>query len=50
MPCGDIAFTLAYNEEIHATINTRDALIPIATATTYMSEMAGNKMDDLLKF
>jgi len=50
MPCGDVAFNLAYSEEIHAKLNTRDALLPIATATTYMSEMAGNKMDDLLKF
>lgn len=50
IPCTDIPFTLAYPEDIHADMNTRSALLPIATATTYMSEVAGNKMDDILKF
>lgn len=50
MPCADIPFNLAYNEELHQEINTKTVLLPISTATTYMSEMAGNKMDDLLKF
>lgn len=50
MPCTDAPFTLAYPEEIHKEINTCAALIPMATATTYMSEVAGNKMEDILKF
>lgn len=50
MPCGDAPFTLAYPEELHKEINTESVLIPLSTATTYMSELAGNKMDDVLKF
>lgn len=50
MPCTDAPFTLAYPEELHKEINSRSALVPMATATTYMSELAGNKMDDILKF
>ena len=50
MPCMDAPFTLAYPEELHKELNTETVLIPLATATTYMSELAGNKMDDILKF
>jgi len=50
MPCTDAPFTLAYPESLHQELNTTAALLPIATATTYMSEVAGNKMDDILKF
>lgn len=50
MPCTDAPFTLAYPEEIHKEMYQRGALIPMATATTYMSEIAGNKMEDILKF
>lgn len=50
MPCTDAPFTLAYPEDVHKDLNRRAALIPMATATTYMSEVAGNKMDDILKF
>ena len=50
MPCTDAPFTLAYPESIHRDIDNRSPLIPMATATTYMSELAGNKMDDILKF
>lgn len=50
MPCSDEPFTLAYPEEIHHAIHSRSTLLPMATATTYMSEVAGNKMDDILKF
>lgn len=50
MPCTDAPFTLAYPEDVHKDLNGRAALIPMATATTYMSEVAGNKMDDILKF
>lgn len=48
--CSDIPFTLAYSEATHQQMHTKDVILPIATATTYMSEMAGNKMDDILKF
>lgn len=50
MPCTDAPFTLAYPEPIHQQIDQRAVLIPMSTATTYMSEVAGNKMDDILKF
>lgn len=50
MPCTDAPFTLAYPEDVHKDLNGRAALVPMATATTYMSEVAGNKMDDILKF
>ena len=50
MPCGDIPFNLAYDEKLHKEVNTKNVMLPISTATTYMSEMAGNKMDDILKF
>ena len=50
MPCEDAPFTLAYPEGVHQELNNRGPLIPMSTATTYMSELAGNKMDDILKF
>lgn len=50
VPCTDVPFVLAYPESMHAELDKRSTLLPIATATTYMSEMAGNKMDDILKF
>lgn len=50
MPCTDIPFVLAYPEDVHADMDVRSAILPIATATTYMSEFAGNKMEDILKF
>ena len=50
MACTDEPFTLAYPEDTHKEIHNRGVLLPISTATTYMSEIAGNKMEDILKF
>lgn len=48
-PCDDIPFTLAWDEDTHRKMWTTSAMLPVATATTYMSEVAGNKLDDILK-
>lgn len=48
-PCDDIPFTLAWNEELHQRMWATSVMLPVATATTYISELAGNKMDDILK-
>ena len=48
--CDDIPFTLGWDEDIHSQLYPESVQIPIATATTYMSEMAGNKMEEILKF
>lgn len=48
--CDDIPFTLGWDEDVHQNLYPTSVQLPIATATTYMSEMAGNKMEDLLKF
>lgn len=50
MPCLDAPFTLSFDEKTYQKINSRAVLIPISTATTYMSDICGNKMDDILKF
>lgn len=48
--CDDIPFTLGWDEYVHSQLHPMSVQIPIATATTYMSETAGNKMEDILKF
>lgn len=48
--CTDIPFTLGWNEDVHSELYPTSPQLPISTATTYISELAGNKMDDLLKF
>lgn len=48
-PCDDIPFTLAWDEATHQGMWTTSVMLPVATATTYMSELAGNKMDEMLK-
>lgn len=48
--CDDIPFTLGWDEDIHSGLYPESVQLPIATATTYMSEMAGNKMEEILKF
>ena len=48
--CDDIPFTLGWDENLHQQLYPTSVQIPISTATTYISEVAGNKMDDILKF
>lgn len=48
--CDDIPFTLGWDEDTHRELYQTSVQIPIATATTYLSETAGNKMEDILKF
>lgn len=48
--CDDIPFTLGWDENLHQQLYPTSVQIPISTATTYISEAAGNKMDDILKF
>lgn len=48
-PCDDIPFTLAWDEAVHQSMWTTSVMLPIATATTYLSEIAGNKLDEVLK-
>jgi hypothetical protein len=47
-PCDDIPFTLAWGELLHQAIYPTSVMLPVATATTYMSEVAGNKLDDII--
>lgn len=48
--CDDIPFTLGWDENLHQQLYPTSVQIPISTATTYISETAGNKMEDILKF
>lgn len=48
--CDDIPFTLGWDEYVHSNLYPESVQLPIATATTYISEIAGNKMEDVLKF
>lgn len=47
-PCSDLAFSLTWDDETQTEMYTKSAMPVMCTATTYLSETAGNKLDDIL--